>query len=155
MAGDAQVADQVGDDRHVHDDDRQPRPREAPGQLVDLQRDEGAGDDDREVLGPPSLQPQADPLRHQQGRVDERADAQRCQGAPVDRREPVEDDVDVAILRVEVQPVGPFGRRHPDVGVQETQDPQAHRQQQQPLEQLEDGDEAQDHNPSVPREVVV
>src|SRR2546430_16471706 len=87
---------------------------------------------------PSTPQPEPGRFRQEQGGVDERSHTDGDEGASVGGQESAERGADVAILWIDVEPVGPGRDDVRYVGVPEAQRAESHRDGPQSLQQLEE-----------------
>jgi len=73
------TGDEVAHNREIDDQDDDLHAGDAVRELVDLQRQEGGGDDDGEVFRPPLAESETGAFGNDDGGVEEAADAQRLE----------------------------------------------------------------------------
>src|SRR5712692_2887965 len=137
----AQEDDEIPHDGEVDGDDDQSRQGHVSRKLAELERDERARDDDGEVFGPALSKQQPDAFRQQQGGIAERAEADGFQLAVINREEPRQHTIGIAIVRVYVDVLEPPGDHVGHILVQHVQGSDTDRQQQEALGQLEAADD--------------
>src|ERR1700730_6537054 len=87
VAAPTQQDDEIPHDGDVDGDDGETRQGYVSPQLVELERNERARDDDGEVFRPALSKEQADAFGQEQGGINKRARADRSQLAVIDRQE--------------------------------------------------------------------
>src|SRR5712692_7853626 len=93
VAAPAQQDDEIPHDGDVDGDDGETRQGHVSPQLVELERDERARDDDGEVFRPALAKEEADAFGQEQGGVYEGARADRSQLAVIDGQQPGEQTI--------------------------------------------------------------
>jgi len=133
----SQLNEQIPDYCRVDEKYDDARDRHALRDLVDLEWDQRAGDDDREVLGPPLLQPETDTFGEQQRRIKERTDAQLFEFAIVHHPELGDQSVDESIIGIDSDRGYPIGCELRHVFVKQFNRAYADGDEQQTLSKLE------------------
>ena len=102
----AHDAKQVEDDQDVHDQACRLQRGRLADELVQLERDEQRGGDHRQPLGPALSPEEPDSLDELEDAVGDRARADQLDLAGVQAVQPLDDVVDEALLRIELEAAG-------------------------------------------------
>jgi hypothetical protein len=137
----ADLKDQIGDDGQVEDKQYYLTCREAPNDFVYLQGNERGRGDDREVLCPALSKHQAGAFGQQKSGIEKGTEAQRFEFLVVQIGELGKRLVDVKIVGIDTDQVGPTFDLDGYVLVQQLQGSNAQSKQCEPFEKLERRDE--------------
>src|SRR5438128_4277021 len=136
-----QSACQIHHDGDVDSEDEHARRRDVPGELVDLQRDERRGDNDRDVFGPPLREHESNALDQEHHGVHEHPDTDPRQGSLVERTDLLQQATEVAIVGIDVKQIRPRKQVGGTVSVEQSEDARASGQQHEALHDLERSNE--------------
>lgn len=132
---------QIDKDEHVGDQKADAREREAAKDLVNLERQEGCGDDSRKVLAPSLLKIKADALEDPNAGVAESGEADTAQHGIVEQGGAVEKEINDAAFRVEAEIAGDLGQNITDVFAHKLHRAHAQSDEEEGLEQLVNRDQ--------------
>jgi hypothetical protein len=137
------VEDEVGQHCQVGDEKAYAERGDAVGELENLKRQEGCGDESGEVFSPDFFEHEADTLEQAERCVAEEEEADFAQHGVVDEAGLMEDQANEVTFGVSMQGEDDLGDDLSYVFMQQLESADSYADQQQSLEQLIGGDEFQ------------